>query len=423
VPESILIQAINKPNILKDYQSRSEFLKNYFQPKLKEKFGNSVNFDLKIIPSVGSYTAPQRDEKTDFVFTLDNYTENITTKFFVDLIDIEGELIFDLSTGFNLFVQSLTDTAKSIIVYRNLQYILQKKEEIGVKILIIPPILRGNRNQIFPIEEYDYEAKIFFDFPFKELDINSNLIDFTYSNLNAFKTDRKEICLNSPKIEKISRDIINLTKISFNSVKYNVPLAFFEKSIIDFSKIDQDKLNKESNRIKGIYDYIGQYSEMEKNDGSIVIRYLKILKNKVINYCFTLALFRSFKKFCHEITEKTPTLGFIKSRFSELYKILDLGSNTRFLERDLKNIDRHKDKLEIKETKLLEILENEKYGKDKIHSDNSRIYSDPKRNFLAHSGLLKNFVKLKKNQDGKLEINYISKHIDTIKHWLMNPEG
>ena len=168
-----------------------------------------------------------------------------------------------------------------------------------------------------------------------------------------------------------------------------------------------------------------QFINFEVNDNNIIIYRLKVKKTNLVNYLFTIALHQSLKNFyLSEIDSKPPEISNIEKIFETLYSNLNLGTNKRFLARDLKFIKIMGEKLDKGEEKQLNLLKSSEGLIPKNRIEDDKNFSDQKRNFFAHSGLLSDFIKLKKGKtnDEKLEINYIEKNIKLIKSWIENPE-
>ncbi|MEM3448593.1 MAG: hypothetical protein QXP38_06920, partial [Nitrososphaerota archaeon] len=59
--------------------------------------------------------------------------------------------------------------------------------------------------------------------------------------------------------------------------------------------------------------------------------------------------------------------------------------------------------------------------KEEIESENTHQYSMQKRNFFAHSGLLREYIKLKK-ENGMIYLSYTEDCLPIIKKWIKKPE-
>jgi hypothetical protein len=145
------------------------------------------------------------------------------------------------------------------------------------------------------------------------------------------------------------------------------------------------------------------------------------LKSNYIKFLFTLSLLNSFNEFFDAYNNTVPTLDILDNVFKRLYANLGFGSNYRFLDRDLRNIKKYSSKIEINKSQTLSDLIKQNNIKIEV-PDVQKIFTDEKRNFFAHSGLLGDFIKIKKNKQQKLEIYYIKEHLNKIKSWLLDPE-
>lgn len=237
LPESSIIKDLSSVEMLRE---SPDALMNSYETKLRSIIGDDVEFQVKILPSIGSYKIKIESEGrgSDVILTFENYIENIIIKILCDLIDIEGDLMIDISTGFNIYIHALIEAVRSLMVYKKLKKILQlqNKNQFKVECMVVPPVL-GIPDQVFPIEIYDYRAKVFFNIPYRNMDINNNLITFSIRDGSSF--DFESLAKSSPKLDPNSRRIIYTTLLSFNAVKYNSPLAFFSNNLIEFNVNNQ----------------------------------------------------------------------------------------------------------------------------------------------------------------------------------------
>jgi len=414
IPESIIIKDLS---IIKKLNTSPEELIKIYEAKLRKIIGDDVNFQVKIIPSIGFYEIKKDENNSKNIVAFQNFIENIIIKFLIDLIDIKKELIIDISTGFNIYIHALIEAVRSLIVYKKLKNILQNKNPFKVKCMIVPPVIGHIPDQVLPIEIYDYKAKVFFDIPYKNLDINNNLISF--SNGDVFNNNLEKLAKSSPKLDLKSRRIIDTTLLSFNAIKHNIPLAFFSKKLIEFDS-NNENINQELEKIKDIHKFIKKTTKIEQIDNKIVFHRLKCLKTSIVNLLFTLGLYQSFKQFYEEIMMKKPIISNIRNTFQRLYEKIAMGSNLRFLERDLKQIEKYKSK--INKGELIELRSLININKEQKREITTQ-FSDEKRNFFAHSGLQRDYIQLKKNDEDELELYYKEEYLEIVKKWLLNPEN
>lgn len=194
----------------------------------------------------------------------------------------------------------------------------------------------------------------------------------------------------------------------------------------DESSTDNEEIKNQIEKIKDIPRFIENTVKIEKFDDKIVFHRLKCLKTSIVNFLFTLGLYQSFNQFYEEhIRMKKPTISNIRIIFKEVYERIGLGSNLRFLERDLKHLESYKPKI-TEENELIEIkklIQNDLITNNKEQkTERDAPFSDEKRNFFAHSGFNRNYILVKKNEDGELELYHEDCYLDRIRKWLLNPE-
>lgn len=406
IPESMITADDTKDYIyLSKLLFKSDEFFKYFYDKIRNQF---LNKDIKIeaikMQSVGEYKF-LNSEKTIY---FDNSIGNISIYLFKDLlkrIENYNKIILDLSTGLNYYSHVAIETMKYIITYSKIKNFLNDFKKEFMISYSTPIVNKASRILLSRLD-----AKAFFELPrfsqIKNLDeheSNSRKEEFgKYFNHN-FKKDFEEL-----------DKIFNETKIGFNAVKYNTPLAFYT-DIFDYIKKYNE--NEMLEKIFKFLDSIENYS-MENN-------YPRIIRFKLNSR----EIFNSFLLISHsllikEILEKRgeASLEEIYNYFKNIYEKLNLNINTIFLERDKKEIEKNSSGLDYKEKKLGELFQQK--GKDEELSRGSieieRIYSNIKRNFFAHSGFESTIVLVKK-VDGKIYLRYEDGKINEIRSWLQNP--
>jgi len=423
VPESLIVDYINLSEIndlANNYQNALKTFKEQYTQGLTNLIGSEISFETKIIHSIGVYYS----RNFNYTITFNNYIENIITQFLLDLLDINDQLVVDISTGFNFYTQALNEVTRNLLVYNKLKNILQNNFKLKIQCSIVPPIISPQPSWTYPITFLEVRAKVFFEFPYQNLNSFEKFFsvkEFPTEN----NTEKGEIGKQLPQITNGDKnEIIYPVLTAINAIKHNCPLAFFTKEIIKFDK-NQNLLNFQLDRLKNLMSFTEQFINFEVNDNNIIIYRLKVKKTNLVNYLFTIALHQSLKNFyLSEIDSKPPEISNIEKIFETLYSNLNLGTNKRFLARDLKFIKIMGEKLDKGEEKQLNLLKSSEGLIPKNRIEDDKNFSDQKRNFFAHSGLLSDFIKLKKGKtnDEKLEINYIEKNIKLIKSWIENPE-
>jgi hypothetical protein len=228
IPESLVAQLIDDPLDAIECLKTPENLIKKYRILLNESIGEEIDFQLRIIQSIGYYN----NRKSKYILHFKNHIENVIIQFLTDLLDIQGDLIVDISTGFNIYTQALNEAIRNLIVYKKLKIILQNSNDFKVNYAITPPVLGPKPEWIYPLVFNRIDATAFFEFPYDDLNINTNLIsisDFPVRN----KKEKIDICKKFPKLDNKSRYLIELSLLTYNAIKYNVPLPLFTKNLLN----------------------------------------------------------------------------------------------------------------------------------------------------------------------------------------------
>jgi len=357
------IELLKRPNELKE-RIKNEVLKNNL---LKSEF------KIILIQSIGSYPLKANNNFTiNFKNDVNNVVIYLLLNFLEELKDAE-KIIADTSSGHNIYVSSLIEALRLFLAYCKLKNYLQQPR-INIKLSFSSPIERSKEN-LYPINLYDYNVKAFFDFPVKEK------VELLSKNAST------EIKKLEKKYLKPLNAIISSGRLMFNAIKYNVPLAIFyielEKSVEEGEEM-----------LKEILYRIEEEKSIE-SDGKI--SRIALNRTAIVNALLSLALTSSIKEFLSRIPQ--ATIKNIEDSFSRLYEKVGLGINKRFLKRDLSKIKIEEDWKKIKSSS-----------------------NDP-RDFFAHSGLLKPFIDREKIDDEEILLRYKPEKVSLIKKWLKNPEN
>jgi CRISPR-associated protein Csx1 len=400
-----LIESTKGFSDLKDITNLN-LIENKFIESLN-KLTDGIKFDILVVNSIGKYKI--NNKEIDFNST----PGNISLQIFFDIINridnirIDNnnvDIIADISTGHNLYISPLLDALRAVLVRDKLKNGL--KTYVNAKYAISEPILRNVKKENYKIFMNEYDVKAFFELPIKKIQ-NANKIDY------YIKTDDKElkkgIVIKTKDISlKISMLLNNLI-LSFNAIKYNTPLVFYTNLI----NLEMDEKSIENELMALFSDFLKL-----KFQDSVLFTYELYSKN-IFNLFYSLALYNWIKrkmKFINKATIKEMESIFI----DDLYKELGLLLNARFLKRELKSIEIKKDKIQSNWVKLTEIFKDEEYIES--NKEIEKYGSDEKRNFFAHSGLLKNIVLVKK-EDEEIEFKYDDKSLNYVRKWLLKPEN
>jgi len=368
VPESLVERIEGNPlELLQDHEK--------FRRKISERIGRDA--EIHIIPSVGEYS--------EIIF--EGSVENIIVSIFKKLVeDGSDAVIGDVSTGQNIYAISMLEALRRYIVYRKLERIIHDGGDLNFKLVFTPPVMKGIER--IAVEFYNLDVKAFFSLP---------------------KADVYRICkpavmeINEKYSELLKRlnKCINALKIGFNAISMNVPLAFYHPEVLD---LDFDVEEMKAKLLELLDDALTP--EIQQN-GGLRVRRRMLDSNNVANIFYSLGLMKSIKKFAESLTE--PELSAIFEHFSALYSKLGLGSNTRFLQRDISSIrDRVPDGF------------SEVYIKCFQDDGEEHKSGDRKRNFFAHSGFLREATFIERTGD-KVTVRWVERYFNEIGRWLENP--
>jgi CRISPR-associated protein Csx1 len=415
IPESLVTYVAKDEDEAFELLNDKNKLKKKFLTKIEENpiFKDLANFkfDVLIIQSIGPFNL---NKKCLIIF--ENYVENLILHLIFDLMNLKLEeskgIIFSVSTGLNIYVCSVIEALKTLIVYYKLLKIIQGEAGINVKLAFSPPVIH-ELNLIYPIQLYTYDAKAFFELPLKKDFNNLNEIYDFKEEGEKFSNSRKEL-----------KKAMTLLKFMFNAIKYNAPLTLFET----FQNIEVIELNSSLNleklleELRKILDYINGKREVKFENNTIKVIYPKMNKQLITNMLLSLALYSSLREFTFELRKNKPSINQIRQLFLEnVYKTVGLESNGRFLERDLKNIEAIANCLSLNSwVSLNDLSKNAK--KENVYKCAKKPFSDEKRNFFAHSGFLKKFTYIKKDGNEILLSYTCSKDaLKIIRNWLIDP--
>jgi CRISPR-associated protein Csx1 len=424
-PESIIVNLHESSSYVARLLRQPEEVKQQIHQKLVELIPSvSPNkLTTALTQSQGEYKSKGRSVTLVFENTVENVVSHIFSQLLLYLNKTrEKSLIVDISTGQNLYVTSLLEAVRGVLVYNKLNHLLQGDERIGVEIAYVPPIYATNQN--VRVEFHPYDVKAFFELPIRGKDINLNrVIRVSQANQQTYYEEAKRIIYL--KTKELKTHLIT-GRLTYNAIKYNTPLVLFHDQIT--GRLRQfEEITDFPERLYGLISTLEQgQKEITESNGRIkVSRYYSIDKDLFINLHFHLALLNSIYRFWkQQIEGREPELEYIRQIFSEVYRRLGLGLNSKFLERDCNEISTAVNNYEgdLTHAKLLEdIIKSE--PKDQIAKPPSVKPSDPKRNFFAHSGLSYNITKVTK-RNGHILLSYENEAFEKeVMSWIEDPEG
>ncbi|MFH7835196.1 MAG: TM1812 family CRISPR-associated protein [Candidatus Aenigmatarchaeota archaeon] len=420
VPESLAIELVDNKNDLK------ELLNN--KDKLREEIckRTSINekCDVIIIQSIGTYKSEGKNFSINFLNTADNISASIIIDL-LERIKRYEEIILDVSTGHNIYIASLMDAIRALVVYFKLENIIRGEKIPIFKIAYAPPIMQSKKGEEikYPIRLYDFDVKAFFDLPLKK---NIKIEDLIKKLKNEENIKlRKELDEKFKDKEVHFNELINKTKLAYNAIRYNTPLAYFDDEIISLD-IEEEILLSD---LKEVLKYIMENKKELENNNEIVIKRPSIERTISINLLLTIAFYEALREFKENLS-MPASIDIIEREFKSIYEKVGLGLNSRFLERDLKEIKNLISYLNIEEEVSVKELKQRKLEKlilkfkEHEESDSKTKEGDIKRNFFAHSGFEETVTLIKKigEKNGGILLRYKPEKKEEIKCWLKNPE-
>lgn len=415
VPESLVpeIEGYNPYELL---CNKEKFRENVAK-QLKESVGDDIRAEnIIILQSVGEY------RKNSLNICFDNNVDNIVSYLVMEISKIfksfnkDFILLADISTGHNIYTSALIDTLRILITRYKLSNLLQNGT-LKTSIVSIPPIIGKTKYRLY---FYDYDVRVFFDFPLKNVNLeNISSPSFVYDKFSS--SEKEKIGKELEKEIMLIKDSVKKTAIAFNAIKYNIPLALFYNEIVNL-----EEAKEEVKVLEKILEFYENKQTIDSKENIIIKKYIKIKRNLFINTLLTLDLLSSLRKFFIENIKSSigknniVNIKDLENISTKLYDSLNLNINKIFLKRDLKEIEYHACNLSEGDEKLYKEL-IPRTEKEEIESENTHQYSMQKRNFFAHSGLLREYIKLKK-ENGMIYLSYTEDCLPIIKKWIKKPE-
>jgi len=287
-----------------------------------------------------------------------------------------------------------------------------------VRLAFSPPISQ-QLTERYPVHLSDYDVKTFFEFPLKEIPNSATrFLDSSWTPMSIDDTIKTCLGLKIREQSKKMVKILRSSRLLFNAVKYNAPLTLFYEEIVEW---EDDVQNRLLTPLKTVLETFEEMTNIERKGNSITLSRLKMDKTMIINTVLTLSLTSSLEENIGDKLKGTmPTISNILGIFQRVYRIPELRMNEIFLRIELKKIEKNGCRLKEGEKKLLKELLYEQQLE--IEKSKREYSSSEKRNFFAHSGLLRHLVYVKKVGE-ELLLEYDRNKLRTIKSWLDNPEG
>ncbi len=414
---------------------------------------NSDVAGVRVLPSTGSYFFGD-DRKRTLVFRgVDHRDIELAT--FIYMLELLGygsesrecdELIFDFSTGLNLYVTVASGILKSVIIaYKlaNIDKVMEGQElPSPVKVSYVPPIVKDIKGP-YDIELENIDTRLFFDYPLPAQRINNLKPNSFVRNENITDQTKKAMGESYGKLFKKIKRILKLGLFLHNAIKYNTPLVIYYmkeinrigedltservlellqlvKDLVFREAWDSPKITRTGNET--IISFIGSNRTTTLYTMQALLETSSLLKihDKLVqgvDLSHGVGIRKIKNDFVEGIYSKNPDLAY------------EFALNKRMLERDLNEINEktiESKQIEksscIRLDKIMEASERCHSSKEEEKSRQDKKSSDIKRNFFAHSGFLRNIVEICR-RDEDILVRYVlnDKTSKTLADWLSDP--
>lgn len=398
---------------------KTTFAKNVRNIVVNDYGVDSNSLDIFVIESMGRY----RGHRVTLDYNI--HPNNIKLSMLNLLLGLwsANRVYIDISTGLNQYVNLLMDAFRGYIVNRKLS--MENPSKLETWYTLTSPVGKEGEKYRLYIQEFD--VKTFLDWPLKDrkIDLGSMLLK-NGENRRKLNISHRE--LNNKLIKYISKSMY-----SFNSIMNNIPLLLFEDPFIDGENfIDYKWLNSTASNLRNeIIDLTNKLlkPDIKRDIDTISVRSLSLDYNYILGLHIAISLYIGLKNIFN-LPKKKPCFrieeGEIIGSFRDIidsYRKLHLALNARFLDRDLRSIWSLRENIKDEWTPLLGIINKvRKCGEEEVTMD--KHISDEVRNFYAHSGFLRQMIKVRKKDDW-IEIKYVGE--ENVKRklmrWLRNPQN
>jgi len=381
-----------------------ESMKEAFQEKLSN-YVFKKNFDVLIVNSIGLYKVQNKE------VYFSTSPGNIALQIFFDMISRikkfnqnlnELMIVADMSTGHNLYIPPLLEALRGIIIREKLSNAL--KSRIKFKQAISEPYRKGITQLKVFLSEHD--SKAFFDLPKADYRL--------HMYIDGEAELKREISEKHRTTENKLKDLLNSLKVAFNAIKFNTPLVLYTKQLMNFD-INVENLEEE---LIEIYKNL-LIPKVEGNE----VKTVALKEKELFNLFYSLALYKWISNEFKDVSEG-PTIEELRNKLEKLYEELNLSLNKTFLDRDLKEIESLEDSISSKEWKTIkEIKTIRSYLPKNLETQGTKEarWSNPKRNFFAHSGFEENLTMVIKD-NGRIRVKYKEDRLREVEEWLKTPE-
>lgn len=243
---------------------------------------------------------------------------NISLQIFGDMVkrsmNDAPNIVVDLSTGYNIYVVSLFETARFYTSYMHLSS--GDLSSIFVRYAISEPVQGSGTYRIFVDE---LQTRTTFDLP-----NHGNLTKFIDADDTYKARIGKMFSSTNSRVKMIYENL----KLTYNAIRYNAPLFLFTNSI---------NLDYANNIVIGLCNFVEEV--LKDNKG--------MLKRSLYNLFLIIAMYNGIRHMLEDLLAKKGdgvSLDALK-QFESIYNRLGLDLNWRFLEKEICEIESYKDNI------------------------------------------------------------------------------
>ncbi|HEM55788.1 MAG TPA: TIGR01897 family CRISPR-associated protein [Thermodesulfobium narugense] len=379
-----------------------EFLKNHPHNEQADGF--------IVIHSFGEYKKPNDLGKQEFKSTYDD----IVLEILVDLIERylevsenkeETEFYFDISSGHNIYISAMLESARHFSVFSQLMNWLNKNLRPKIYLSFSDPIL-GSLASVYNVYIQSLTFQAFFSSPLKKEDIDGeNKIKISKKLFPDIEDE------NEKKENRRKRKILEDFLVFFSAIKNNTPLVLYH--------FEYNNYNEIINLLKEILvDLKDKFSNNWQNSP-------KLSKDDYLKAILSLGFYAGIAEvlFDNDIKKCSDGVGLdkIKNKFgsygNSIYEYFGLKSHIPLLGDEIHKLEEEykvdgktlKEVAPINWTKLKEFVRGERE-------------EFVGRNFIAHAGFERTITEIK-GENGKLHFRYDNRAEEKIKNVLKEYMG
>ncbi len=263
---------------------------------------------------------------------------NISLQLFTYMLSNSDEIILDVSTGHNIYNLALIEAGRFFSTFNSLKdkIMCNNNNKEYAKIAICEPVTSESMNTPKKIYVEPLRTHAFFSLPINRRD---NFKISNYIDKRELPAEiKRRIDEETRKINREINDILDKAIIAYNAIRYNTPLVF--------SILELDNEERIFQLIKQLNNFCNKVLKVKEDNNKI---YSMNIERTIYELYLSLIIYYSIIKNIKIIKAKSfnnkiETLDDLKN-FIDLYKLLGLDINSRFLNRDLNEIEYRKDSI------------------------------------------------------------------------------